>query len=90
MDDQTIATNLIILRKALGADVMGIIQDHQTTELSKPRFGPPDLSDISIPGGFESHLIRTIGGQVVDAFPALDGGDSSNTVDSTRTLPYAN
>jgi len=73
----TISSNLIVLRKALGADA-GQMLANAPQELSplgfrrRRRHGEPQPSeteDGSIPGGFGSHLVQTIGGhtnQVID------------------------
>jgi len=71
----TVSTNLIVLRKALGADA-GHMMAKGPQDLSALRFRPRRLrggaqaadtmSDGSIPGVFEAHLIQTIGGRTVD------------------------
>jgi len=63
----TISSNLIVLRKALGADVSQALSK-EPEELSTPRFRTQHMlpRTSSIPGGFESHLIRSIGGRFAD------------------------
>ena len=66
---QTIAANLIVLRKALGVDVTGMLNGKENPDLSDIQFnipatrnsGPVDSRDT---GAFESQLIRTIGGEI--------------------------
>jgi hypothetical protein len=63
---QTLASDLIILRKALGADVTQMVATPE--RLSTIRFQsrhaqlPVMAEGGSIPGGFESHLIEVVGG----------------------------
>jgi len=70
----TISSNLIVLRKALGADV-GQMLANENQEISAMRFHRPsrpqmNTNDDSIPSGFEAQLIRTIGGHTIDFGPA--------------------
>jgi len=77
----TISSNLIVLRKALGADA-GEMMNKKPEDLSALRFCPrrrgdePQASetrvDASIPGGFGAHLIQTIGGHTIDIGPFDD------------------
>jgi len=69
----TISSNLIVLRNVLGADASQVLAK-VPRDLSDLRFrrchchgGPQsnETGDISIPGGFGSHLIQTIGGHTV-------------------------
>jgi len=64
----TLAANLIILRKALGADVAEMVA--KSERLSTIHFQLPsrhaELMTGTIPGGFESHLITVIGGRFDD------------------------
>jgi len=73
----TIATNLIVLRKALGGDageMMARKQDLSTLARFRPRRPHTGLKtqdndpafDASIPGGFSRHLIQTIGGHTIE------------------------
>jgi len=77
----TISSNLIVLRKALGADAGRMLAGKAPQDLSTLRFrsrgrrGEPQASetgDGSIPGVFGAHLIRTIGGHTVDIGPLDD------------------
>ena len=67
---QTISSNLIVLRKALGADV-GQMMAKGGRNLSALRFQGSDTRNIpsasgNTPGVFESRLIQTIGGRIID------------------------
>jgi len=76
----TISSNLIVLRKALGADA-GEMMARKPQDLSTLRFrrrrrpqagGEPQVNDkldASIPGGFEAELIQTFGGNTIDVGP---------------------
>jgi len=69
----TISSSLIVLRKALGADV-GQMLAKKNSDLSALHFHRPSMLQAktngdSIPGGFESHLIQTIGGHITDIGP---------------------
>lgn len=69
----TISSNLIVLRKALGADVSQMVAKGEKT-LSTLRFQRPDARPTAtgnIPGGFESYLIQTIGGHAIGDFGSL-------------------
>jgi len=69
----TISSNLIVLRKVLGADVGQMLakgnQDLSTLRFHRPSKGQANTNSDSMPGGFESHLIRTIGGHTIDIAP---------------------
>jgi len=83
----TISSNLIVLRKALGADI-GDMLAKKPQELSTLRFHPrrtrdgehqtSEFLDTSIPGGFGAHLIQTIGGRIIDIGP-LDADNSEQS-----------
>jgi len=68
---QTISSSLIVLRKALGADIGHELAKKAQNDLSAPRFRRGDCLSTagSIPGGLASHLIQTIGGHVIDLGP---------------------
>jgi hypothetical protein len=76
---QTISSNLIVLRQALGIDInQSLSKERHEHDLSEVRFHPQDMVSTSAntPGRFESHLIQSIGGRAVD----------SSIVSVTRTL----
>lgn len=82
---------MIILRKALGADVTKIAGKQSGPRLSDIRFNIPDHlargrgQDASIPGGFGSHLARTIGGSIEhNEMPPEDEDELSLTIIHTR------
>jgi len=70
----TISSNLIVLRKALGADVGQMLakenQDLATLRFHRPSRSQMNTNDDSVLGGFEAQLIRTIGGHTIDIGPA--------------------
>jgi len=78
----TISSNLIVLRKALGADAGEMMakkpQDLSTLRFSRrrPQAGGEsqvnDNLDTSIPGGFGSQLVQPIGGHTIDVCPFDD------------------
>ena len=80
---QTLASDLIILRKALGADVTQMVQVTKTERLSTIHFRPQSTqlptSAVteagSIPGGFESHLLEVVGGRIKSSFSETEGSE---------------
>jgi len=89
----TISSNLIVLRKALGADA-GEMMARKPRDLSTLRCRPhrpnlkgcgePQVNDTfngSIPGGFGVQLIQTIGGHTID----LDPFEAENSEQSSVT-----
>ena len=71
---QTISSNLIVLRKALGEDV-GEVMARGRDDLSTLHFKRGDrqrqatTNDGSIAGGFDAFLIQTVGGHTTDIGP---------------------
>jgi hypothetical protein len=66
---KTISTNLIVLRKAFGADIDGDLAKNHQKGLSLPRFRR--RRSVSTPEshpeeGMASRLIRTLGGRIID------------------------
>jgi len=94
----TISSNLIVLRKALGADAGQMLAGKTPQDLSALRFQPrrrrgepqaTETHDGSIPGGFGAHLIRTIGGHTVDIGPLDDYNSErpSTEIQNGRKVP---
>ena len=75
---QTIATHLILLRKALGFDIATVLlAARNPRDLSAINFQIPNLQSGSGNrgrGNFESILIRTIGGNPFDSVTQGGGG----------------
>jgi len=82
----TLSSNLIVLRKALGADVSQVLTKEKQ-DLSAPRFHRQEVRSTtgSVPGGFGSHLIETIGGHIIDLGPF----DVAETLVSPEELAQA-
>lgn len=70
---QAIATNLIVLGKALGADVITEVSQQPTSIIRFRHRQTNEVSeDCKVPVGFESQLATTLGGSAIETEATLE------------------